>query len=65
MVYFCNETGSAMLRAVVTTIIPRIGETVSIELKGECYRQHFIVCDIEHRIMNTHEVIIFLKKINE
>ncbi len=55
MVYFCNETGSVMLRAVETTIIPRIGETVSIEFKNECYRQNFIVCDIEHRIMDTNK----------
>ena len=65
MVYFWNDTGSVLLRAVENTTIHRIGETISIELKGECYRQHFIVCDIEHRIMTTHEVIIFLKKINE
>lgn len=62
MIYFCNETGSTILKAIKTNIIPRIGETVSLELEHECYRKNFIVCDIEHRIMNMHEVLVYLKE---
>ena len=62
MVYFCNESGSRVFRRFETSIIPRIGEIVSIELENEMYRKSFTVCDVEHRIINRHDILIFLKE---